>query len=150
MMQMTLMKTLHKSFDRLRTNGKLLIPFAVSLSNHERNPSVQRVLMTMIMAVLAAPAFAQQTTTDHSAHHPAQVQQTAALTDGEVRRIDKDANKLTIRHGPIANLDMPAMSMVFQVKEPAMLDTVKTGDKIKFRAEKTGGAYTVTQIEVVK
>ena len=72
------------------------------------------------------------------------------LADGEVRRVDKDANKITIRHGPIPSLDMPPMSMVFQVKDPAMLDKVKAGDKVKFNAEKVGGAYTVTHIELVK
>ena len=72
------------------------------------------------------------------------------MTDGEIRKVDKDAKKLTIRHGPIQKLDMPAMTMVFQVKDPAMLDQVKTGDKVKFAAEKTGGAFTVTNIEVAK
>ena len=75
----------------------------------------------------------------HAEHH--------ALSDGEVRRVDKDAKKLTIRHGPIQNLDMPPMTMVFQVQDAAMLDTVKPGDKIKFAADKIGGAYTVTKIE---
>ena len=71
----------------------------------------------------------------------------AQLTDGEIRKVDKDAKKITIRHSPIVNLDMPAMTMVFQVKDPAMLDQVKAGDKVKFVAEKAGGAYTVTRIE---
>lgn len=69
------------------------------------------------------------------------------MSDGEVRRVDMDAKKITLRHGPIANLDMPPMTMVFQVKDPAMLNTVKTGDKVKFTAEKTGGAYVITLIE---
>ena len=107
----------------------------------------QMTLFATMLATLAAPAYAQQSATDHSAHHVAQAQNTAALTDGEVRRVDKDAKKLTIRHGPIQNLDMPGMTMVFQVKEPAMLDKVKSGDKIKFRAEKAGSSYIVTQIE---
>jgi len=72
------------------------------------------------------------------------------LTDGEIRRVDKDAKKLTIRHEPIQRLDMPAMTMVFQVKDPAMLEGVKVGDKVKFEAEKLGGAFTVTRIEVAK
>jgi Cu/Ag efflux protein CusF len=71
----------------------------------------------------------------------------AALSDGEVRKVDKEAKKLTIRHGPLANLDMPPMTMVFQVKEAAMLDQVKAGDKVKFQAEKVNGAFTVTRIE---
>ena len=72
------------------------------------------------------------------------------LTAGEIRKVDKDAKKITIKHGEIKNLDMPPMTMVFQVKDPAMLDQVKTGDKVKFDAEKLGGAYTVTQIELAK
>ena len=73
-----------------------------------------------------------------------------SLTEGEVRKVDKEAKKLTIRHGPIANLDMPPMTMVFQVQDPAVLDTVKAGDKIRFQAEKSAGAYTVTKIEAAK
>lgn len=72
------------------------------------------------------------------------------MADGEVRRIDKDAKKITLRHGPIQNLDMPAMTMVFQVQDPAMLDKVNTGDKVKFSAERIGGAFTVTGIEAAK
>ena len=72
------------------------------------------------------------------------------LSEGEVRKIDKDANKITIRHGPLKNLDMPGMTMVFQVKDPAMLDQVKSGDKVKFVAEQTGGAFIVTHIEAAK
>ena len=95
--------------------------------------------------LLAAPVYAQQAQGGHDAHHPG-----AALSDGEVRKVDKDAKKITIKHGPLANLDMPPMTMVFQVKDPAMLDKVKAGDKVKFQAEKVGGAFTVTQIEAAK
>ena len=74
----------------------------------------------------------------------------AMLTGGEVRKVDRDAQKITIRHGPIRNLDMPAMTMVFRVKDPAMLDLVKAGDKVKFAADNVGGALTVMQIEPAK
>jgi Cu/Ag efflux protein CusF len=84
------------------------------------------------VALAAAPAFAQP------------------LADGEIRRVDKEAKKLTIKHGPIANLDMPPMTMVFQVKDPAMLDQVKAGDRIRFGADKVNGAYVVTRIEAKK
>jgi Cu/Ag efflux protein CusF len=73
-----------------------------------------------------------------------------ALSDGEIRKVDKAAKKITIKHGPLANLDMPPMTMVFQVKDPAMLEQVRTGDKVKFQAEKLGGAFTVTKIEPAK
>jgi Cu(I)/Ag(I) efflux system periplasmic protein CusF len=97
-----------------------------------------------LAATLATPGFAQQSSGDHGAHHPAE------LSEGEVRKVDKQAKKITIRHGPLANLDMPAMTMVFQVKDPAMLDQVKTGDKVRFEAEKIGGGYAVTKIEPVR
>jgi Cu/Ag efflux protein CusF len=74
-------------------------------------------------------------------------QASEALSEGEVRKVDKDAKKITIKHGPLANLDMPAMTMVFQVKEPAMVEQVKAGEKVKFRAEKVGAAYVLTRIE---
>lgn len=72
------------------------------------------------------------------------------LAEGVVRKVDKEAMKITIKHGPIPNLDMPAMSMVFQVKDPALLDKVKAGDKIRFAADKDSGAFVVNQLEVVK
>jgi Cu/Ag efflux protein CusF len=87
------------------------------------------------------------------AHHGTQAAAsigTAPMTDGEVRRIDKDAKKLTIKHGPITHLDMPPMTMVFQVKDPGMLEQVKVGDRIRFAAENIGGQLTVTQIEPAK
>ncbi|MBL8520075.1 MAG: copper-binding protein [Betaproteobacteria bacterium] len=73
-----------------------------------------------------------------------------AMADGEVRKVDKDAKKITLKHGEIKSLDMPAMTMVFQVKEDKLLDKVKAGDKVKFKADKAGSGYAVTAIEVVK
>ena len=75
---------------------------------------------------------------------------TADMTEGEVRKVDKDTKKITIKHGDIKNLDMPGMTMLFQVKDPGMLDMVKPGDKVKFRAEKAGGAIVVTEIQIAK
>ena len=69
------------------------------------------------------------------------------MTDGEVRKLDKDAKKITLTHGEIKNLDMPGMTMVFRVKDNAMLDNIKVGDKIKFTAEQSGGAIVVTEIK---
>ena len=74
----------------------------------------------------------------------------ADLTDGEVRKVDKEARKITLKHGEIKNLDMPGMTMVFQVDNPALLDKVKAGDKVRFSAAKTGGAYVVTALEAAK
>lgn len=72
------------------------------------------------------------------------------MTDGEIRKVDMDNKKITIKHGEIKNLDMPGMTMVFQVKDPAMLDKVKAGDKVRFKAEKAGGAIVVTDIQPAK
>ena len=72
----------------------------------------------------------------------------AAMVDAEVRKVDKDTGKITLRHGPIPNLEMPNMTMVFRVKDAAMLDQVKAGDKVRFTADKVGGQYTVMTIEV--
>jgi Cu(I)/Ag(I) efflux system protein CusF len=72
------------------------------------------------------------------------------LAEAEVRKVDLDAKKITLKHGEIKNLDMPPMTMVFQVKDPAVLAQVKQGDKVKFTAEKVNGAYTVTSIEPAK
>ena len=74
----------------------------------------------------------------------------AALSEGEIRRVDKEAKKLTIWRGPIANLDMPPMTMVFPVTNAAVLDQLKPGDKVRFQAEELGGAYTVTRIETAR
>lgn len=76
--------------------------------------------------------------------------QASDVGEGEIRKVDKDAKKITIKHGPMPGLDMPAMTMVFQVKDLAMLERVKQGDKVKFEAQKLGGAFTVTKINPVK
>ena len=67
----------------------------------------------------------------------------------EVRRIDKAARKVTLKHGEIKNLDMPPMSMVFQVKDPAQLDALHMGQKVRFQAVQENGAYWVVKIEAV-
>ena len=72
------------------------------------------------------------------------------MADGEIRKVDMDNKKITIKHGEIKNLDMPGMTMVFQVKDPAMLTAAKTGDKVRFKAEKSGGAIVVTEIQPAK
>ena len=113
-----------------------------------------RATMTLLLAatVASSPAFSQGSS-EHQSHHAtgsATASPAAAMSDGEVRKVDKDAGKITLRHGPIANLEMPPMTMVFRAAEPAMLDRVKAGDKVRFTADKIGGQYTVTQIEPAK
>ena len=73
-------------------------------------------------------------------------QSTVAFTEAEVRKVDRAAGKVTLRHGPIANLQMAPMTMVFHVEDRTMLDKVKSGDKVRFKAEKVRGSYTVTEL----
>lgn len=72
------------------------------------------------------------------------------MTEAEVRKVDLDTKKITLKHGDIKNLDMPGMTMVFQVKDPAMLDKVKAGDKVRFKAEKSNGSIVVTDLQPSK
>jgi len=69
------------------------------------------------------------------------------MARGEIRKVDLDNKKITIKHGEIKNLGMPSMTMVFQVKDDALLGKVKAGDKVRFTAEKVGGAFVVTGIQ---
>jgi Cu(I)/Ag(I) efflux system periplasmic protein CusF len=79
-----------------------------------------------------------------------QTQPAATMADAEVRKIDLENLKITLKHGEIKNLDMPSMTMVFQIKDAALFKDIKVGDKIKFAAEKQGRNYVVTEVQVVK
>jgi Cu/Ag efflux protein CusF len=74
----------------------------------------------------------------------------SGLVDGQVTKLDQAASKITIRHGPIKKYDMDGMTMVFAVKDPAMLKAVKSGDKVKFEIDRINGQFTVTKIERAK
>lgn len=106
------------------------------------------------LALATSNASAQMQTPmhEHGQHNsmPAASQDNAnanALAEGEVKKVDKDAGKLTVQHGPLPNLNMPGMTMAFKVQDPAMLDQVKAGDKIRLRVERVNGAYTITKLE---
>jgi Cu/Ag efflux protein CusF len=71
----------------------------------------------------------------------------AGMSHGEIKKVDAASGKLTIKHGPLENLGMDAMTMVFKVKNPAMISQVKVGDKIDFVAEEVDGALTVTKLQ---
>ena len=104
----------------------------------------------LLAAALALPAQAQ--TQDPGATRGAAVASAPAdMSEGEVRKIDMDAKKITLKHGEIRNLDMPPMTMVFQVRDASLLDKVKPGDRVRFTAEKTAaGGYVVTGIQAAK
>jgi len=103
-----------------------------------------------LVTICVAAMFAQPALADDAHHKKPQAAAVAgavAMAEGEVRKVDKDAKKITLKHGPISNLDMPAMTMVFQVADPAMLDHLKAGDKVRFSADKIGSGYAITKIE---
>jgi Cu(I)/Ag(I) efflux system protein CusF len=85
----------------------------------------------------------------HAASAAHAVNQTA-LADGEIKKVDRETGKLTIRHSELKNLGMQAMTMAFRTKDAAMLDQVAVGDKVKFVAERLNGAFTVVLLENAK
>ncbi|MBN8514276.1 copper-binding protein [Accumulibacter sp.] len=108
-------------------------------------PAVSLLALLVANPVLAAG--------EHDSHHPAgssAASVKAAASEGTVKKVDKAAGKITIKHGPLANLGMPPMTMAFRVSDPAMLDQVKAGEKVSFTAENVGDALTVTALEAVK
>ena len=105
------------------------------------------LLIAAVATALALSARAQTGSSDHDAHHPPGTTAPAGLSSGEIRKVDREAAKLTIRHGEIKHLDMPPMTMVFQVKDVALIGDLKAGDKVRFRAEKDASGYVVTAIE---
>ena len=105
--------------------------------------------LLLATVALAAPAAFADEEHNHD-KHGAQTSSAAKLTSGVVRKIDKDAGKISIAHDPIENLGMPKMTMVYRLKDPAMLEAVKEGDKVNFAADRIRGVLTVTKIETAK
>ncbi|GAB7542095.1 copper-binding protein [Cupriavidus sp. CuC1] len=106
-------------------------------------------LLPLLAAFATLPAGAAPDTSDASSA-PASAAQAEAvpLTNGEIRKVDVAAGKLTIKHGPIANLGMDAMTMIFRVQDPALLGQAKEGDRVKFSVIRANGALTVTTLVV--
>ena len=70
----------------------------------------------------------------------------AEWANGEIRRIDPENKRLTIKHGDIKSIDMPPMTMVFYVKEPSLLGGLQVQDAVEFQATAEGTKYIVTAI----
>ncbi|MBL8527003.1 MAG: copper-binding protein [Burkholderiales bacterium] len=106
---------------------------------------MSKLLAILLVGALVFPATSLAQT---GSHEP--TAQGSGLTDGEIRKVDKAQGKVTLAHEPIRSLGMPRMTMVFRVPDPAMLDQVKPGDKVRFAADKIDGKYTVTRWEISK
>ena len=100
---------------------------------------MNRLIPLLAALAIATPLYAEPVT-------PPAIQ-ASAMSEGVVRKIDTANARITLRHGPLANLDMPPMTMVFRVQPPELLSGVKVGDTVKFHAESVNGAYTVTAIQ---
>ncbi len=110
------------------------------------------VVAAATATALSGAAFAAGKDPDHAKAEPTKAMPAAdaEMTNAEVRKVDKDAKKITLKHEAIKHLDMPGMTMVFQVKDAALLDKAQAGDKIKFKVVSEAGAYVVTEIQPVK
>ncbi|OGA57963.1 MAG: copper-binding protein [Burkholderiales bacterium RIFCSPHIGHO2_01_FULL_64_960] len=108
------------------------------------NTTIATVLLAM--AALLPVSTMAQAAGDAAKSSPA----AASMTDGEVRKIDKDSSKITIKHGEIKHLEMPGMTMVFNAKDKSLLDKVQVGDKVSFMVVSEGGKMVVTAIEPAK
>ena len=111
----------------------------------KRTPTIL-LAVTLGLTLPLGVSFADE----HAAQQKVDANSTAPMSTGVVKKVDKSSGKVTIKHGPLDNLGMPAMTMVFRVKDPAMLDQMKAGDKINFIAEKINGAITVMRTEPAK
>jgi len=103
-------------------------------------------LAAALVAAFSAPAFADNEYPGPAETHAGHGAASSQMTDGLVKKVDKSAGKLTLSHGPLPN-GMPAMTMVFRVKDAAWLDQVKAGDKVRFMADQINGAMTVVHLE---
>jgi Cu(I)/Ag(I) efflux system protein CusF len=103
------------------------------------------IIFSLLIFAFATPAGAQPM--EHMHHDVAESVGPAAMSSGEVVNIDKGTAKITLRHGPLANLGMPGMTMAFRVADPAMLEQVKPGDKVEFVAERVDGTLSVTTLK---
>lgn len=112
------------------------------------NTYLKTLLAISALALLAPPAAMA----DDAHPKPAAAAGTAAadMTDAEVRKVDMEGGKITLKHAEIKSLDMPGMTMVFVVKDKAMLDKLKVGDKVKFKSINDAGKFTVTEIQPVR
>ena len=103
---------------------------------------MKKLILLMAALTFTAPLYAQPAAPASAA--------ASVMSDGVVRKIDTENNKVTLKHGPIANLDMPGMTMVFRVVSPTLLNKIKVGDVVKFHVERINGAMTVMDIQPVK
>ena len=114
---------------------------------------MKTLITASLIAIASLGAVSVQAAGDHAGHAGHAMAAPAAemqMVDGQVKKVDKAAGKVTLSHGPLTNLNMPAMTMAFKVSNAAWLDQMKSGDKIRFMADTVNGAITVVHFEPAK
>ena len=115
---------------------------------------MKTLIVVAVLAMFAAFAWFMLPTPPRldaeppSGGHASHAGDPTALAGGVVLSVDRAANIVTISHGPLHNLGMPPMTMGFQVADPALLERIKAGDKVRFHADAVGGAFIATTIEI--
>lgn len=135
----------HRLRHALWLSAALLAAPAVAQTNHQGHHATPAAATTP--ATPATPATVEAPAAAQPAAASTAVAPDAAWADAEVRRLDTSAGKLTLKHGDIQNLGMPPMTMVFQVSDRQLLTNIKVGDRVRFKADRINGAYTVLAIE---
>jgi len=105
------------------------------------------IFVSSLALGLTAPAIASEP--GHMEHAAASAAAETSLTDGEIKKVDKTAGKVTIKHGDIKHLDMPGMTMVFTAKDKGLLTNLQPGDKVKFMVVNDGGKMVITEIKTL-
>lgn len=106
-----------------------------------------RILLAAAALACATALQAQGAHDSHAGHGTQATAPAEAMATGEVRKIDRAQGRITLRHGPLPNLGMGAMTMVFRVADPALLEQIQEGDAVRFRATRENGALTVQALE---
>jgi Cu(I)/Ag(I) efflux system protein CusF len=113
--------------------------FFIAANLNSRSDILKNWILLMAALTITSPLYAEPVTPPVAGAN--------VMTEGVVRKIDASNNKITLKHGPIVNLDMPGMTMVFRVKSADQLKNIKVGDAVKFHVERVNGAMTITAIE---
>lgn len=101
-------------------------------------PRTNRLMGGLALGILSAVLTAFEAKADEG------------FSTGEIRKIDLDARKVIIRHGPLESFDMPAMTMAYRLRDPALLEGLQAGDAVRFQAERLGAVFIVTRIELAR
>lgn len=109
---------------------------------------MNQTLIALFLAVASLTSFPTRAANDHAQHGASKAASAPMeMVSGQVKKVDPAAKSVTLAHGALTNLGMPAMTMTFKVSDAAWLGQMKTGDKIRFMADRVNGVFTVVHFE---